>query len=76
MFVSMISQKSLERALEKAVTAAGSKSELARRLSIKVQSIQQWRCVPAKRLLEIERVTGVSRQELRPDLYADRAVRP
>jgi len=55
--------------LQKAIAAAGNRSELARRLGIKVQSIQQWDRIPAERVIDIERVTGVPRQELRPDLY-------
>lgn len=55
--------------VEKAIAAAGNASELARRLGIKVQSIQQWDRIPAERVVDIERVTGVPREELRPDLY-------
>lgn len=32
------------------------------------QAISQWRQVPAERVIEVERVTGISRHELRPDL--------
>jgi DNA-binding transcriptional regulator YdaS (Cro superfamily) len=28
-----------------------------------------WTAVPAERVLEIERLTGVSRHELRPDVF-------
>lgn len=55
--------------LEKAVAAVGSKSELARRLNVAVQSIQQWDRIPAERVHDVERVSGVPRHELRPDLY-------
>lgn len=55
--------------IEKAAAAAGNKSELARRLGVKVQSIQQWKRIPAERVLDVERVTGIPRGELRPDLY-------
>lgn len=55
--------------LEKAIAAAGNASELARRLGISVQSIQQWKRIPAERIVEIERVTGIPREELRPELY-------
>jgi DNA-binding transcriptional regulator YdaS (Cro superfamily) len=55
--------------VELAIKAAGNASELARLLGIKVQSIQQWRHIPAKRLLDVERVTGVPRADLRPDLF-------
>lgn len=32
------------------------------------QAIAQWRRVPAERVLDVERVTGVRREVLRPDL--------
>lgn len=57
--------------VERAAAAAGNKSELARRLGVKVQSIQQWKRIPAERVLDVERVTGVPRHELRPDLYPE-----
>jgi DNA-binding transcriptional regulator YdaS (Cro superfamily) len=49
-------------------------SELARRLGIRPQSVQQWvesKRIPAERVVEVERATGVSRKKLRPDLYPD-----
>ncbi len=44
---------------------------LARALDGKIspQAISQWKRVPAERVLDVERVTGVPRHELRPDLY-------
>jgi hypothetical protein len=55
--------------LKAAIDAAGGMRALARLLGITFQAIQQWKKVPAERLLEIERVTGVARERLRPDLY-------
>lgn len=44
-------------------------AKLARLLdNISSQAISQWRKVPEDRVLEVERVTGISRHELRPDL--------
>ena len=37
---------------------------------ISPQAISQWRQVPADRVLEVERVTGIPRHDLRPDLAA------
>lgn len=44
-------------------------AELARNLGIARQALYQWRRIPAERVIEIERITGIQRQELRPDLY-------
>lgn len=55
--------------IDRASAAAGSKSALARQLGVKVQSIQQWKRIPAERVLDVERITGIPRGELRPDIY-------
>ena len=61
-----------ENAATKAAKAAGSQSALARPLDCTPQAVQKMCAtgrVPAERVLKIEEVTGVSRHELRPDLY-------
>ncbi len=52
-----------------AVEAAGGQSRLARLLGIKQPTICCWAKVPPLRVLQIEKLTGVSRHLLRPDLY-------
>jgi DNA-binding transcriptional regulator YdaS (Cro superfamily) len=47
----------------------GGLSELARKLGIRHTAFYRWAEVPAKRVLKIEKITGISRHELRPDLY-------
>ena len=42
---------------------------LASDLGISYQAIHKWRRVPASRVLEIERLRGIDRSRLRPDLY-------
>lgn len=56
--------------IEKAVKAKGSIAALARAIGITRAAICQWDRIPADRIVEIERLTGVPRSELRPDLYA------
>jgi hypothetical protein len=61
--------KTTSPGLRAAVTAIGSERKLAAALGINQQAVQQWREVPLRRLLDVERVTGVAREILRPDLY-------
>ncbi|MCG9081137.1 transcriptional regulator [Laribacter hongkongensis] len=59
-------------AIQRAAEAAGSQSALARALGCRPQAVQRW-CrtgiVPAERVLEVERISGIRREEIRPDLY-------
>lgn len=59
-------------AIDRAIEAAGSASELARQLGVVPMTVTQWRKrgqVPAERCLAIEAATGVSRHDLRPDVF-------
>lgn len=62
----------MENNMQKAASAAGGNSALAREFGISPQAVQQW-CAsgrpPAERVLDVERITGVSRHDLRPDIY-------
>lgn len=57
------------RALALAVEARGGPRKIAAEIGISSQAISQWAYVPAQRVLDVERVSGVSRHMLRPDLY-------
>lgn len=63
--------KSSKKAIEHAVKIAGGQQQLAEKLGVRYQAIQKWirGSVPAERVLAIEEATGVSRHELRPDIY-------
>lgn len=52
-----------------ALRKAGGRTALAKKLGISPQAISQWKEIPVLRVLEIERITGVSRHDLRPDVY-------
>ena len=58
-------------ALVRAVEAVGGYAALARALGKTRAGLWQWKRVPAERVLAVERVTGVPRHELRPDLYPE-----
>jgi DNA-binding transcriptional regulator YdaS (Cro superfamily) len=61
--------KVLPDPIARAVVRAGGIGRLAKLLGITPAAIWQWSRVPAERVLEIERHTGVSRHDIRPDLY-------
>jgi DNA-binding transcriptional regulator YdaS (Cro superfamily) len=46
-------------------------TDLARSVGVDKSSVTRWdkRRIPAERVLDVERVTGIPRHELRPDLY-------
>jgi DNA-binding transcriptional regulator YdaS (Cro superfamily) len=43
-------------------------AEIARGLKINPSAVSMWVRVPAERLPEVERITGIPRHELRPDI--------
>lgn len=58
-----------EPEVQRAIDAAGGIPALADALGIRVPSVYSWRRVPPTRVLELERITGIPRHELRPDIY-------
>ncbi len=57
--------------LERAIDAAGGVAQLARKIGISQPSVSNWNKVPAQRVSAVEAATGVSRNDLRPDLYGE-----
>ena len=60
--------------LDRAIDAAGGIAQLARKIGIAQPSVSNWNRVPAQRVIAVEAATGVSRKQLRPDLYGEPAV--
>lgn len=48
-------------------------AEIARQCKITRSAVSQWDQVPAKHVLTVESVTGISRHDLRPDIYGPSA---
>lgn len=44
-------------------------TKLAREMKISRTAIYGWKVVPAERIIEVERHSGIPRELLRPDLY-------
>jgi len=66
--------KTAHSARDRAVKEAGGPTRLAEKVGVTRSAVSQWRRVPAERVLDVERATGVSRHELRPDIYPAPAV--
>jgi DNA-binding transcriptional regulator YdaS (Cro superfamily) len=47
----------------------GGVSRLARALNVTTQAVSQWDDVPPIHVLEVERISGVSKHQLRPDIF-------
>jgi DNA-binding transcriptional regulator YdaS (Cro superfamily) len=58
-----------EEGVRLAIEKAGGVNALARELGITGAALSVWRRVPAHRILQVELVTGIPREKLRPDLY-------
>ena len=62
----------MNQGLQQAIEIAGSQVKLAKLLGISHQALNKWRDAPPTRhIIAIERLTGVHRSLLRPDLYEE-----
>ena len=57
------------KTLQLAIIKSGGVTRLAAFLGVKQPSVSKWNRVPAERCLAVERISGVSRHLLRPDIY-------
>lgn len=64
-----MSETDLRVLARRVVAAAGGVAKLARPLNISTQAISQWSRVPVEHVIAIERLTGIPRHEIRPDIY-------
>jgi DNA-binding transcriptional regulator YdaS (Cro superfamily) len=62
----------MNEALERAFSAVGGPTKLARLLGVTPQAVDLWKkkgVVPPRRVPMVEHLTGVPGHELRPDMY-------
>ena len=64
-----MSQGKLYEMLTEVIRKAGGVNALARGLGVSPQAVSQWRQIPVRHVLSIERITGVAREDQRPDVY-------
>lgn len=58
--------------VDRVIETYGGAAALARRLGISRNAVSDWRSkqrVPVERVLDIEKLTGIPRHEIRPDIY-------
>jgi hypothetical protein len=60
----------MEKLLEYLNAERGRRAKLAEALGISSAATSQWKEVPLDRVIQIEALTGISRYELRPDVFA------
>lgn len=67
----MLLMSTPREALERAAKAVGGFAQLADLLMVSRQAVYKWleTNVPPKRCADVERLTGVPREHLRPDIY-------
>ena len=59
------------------VKAVGSQSALAKLLGVRQSHVRNWlnrpnsKGIPPKYVIQVEKATGIPRQELRPDIFAE-----
>lgn len=55
--------------INKVIEAGGGVTTLAGKLKLTKQAVSQWKRVPPTRVIAVEKITGISRHQLRPDVY-------
>lgn len=71
--IQRMSRKVRHTPLAEAIVKAGSLKAIAEPCGVTEQAVSQWERVPPRHVLNVERVSGVSRHLLRPDIYPDPA---
>lgn len=60
-------------AVKKAIELLGGQSATAKALGVSQPAVRKWllKNIPPERAIELERLSGVSRKEIRPDIFEE-----
>ena len=71
--LSVMNNAESQTVLDRVIATLGTQSELVRVLGLSQSTVNSWfrrgQELPAQHVLKVEAATGISRHELRPDLY-------
>lgn len=62
--------------INEAISRVGTLAKFAKACGITVQAVCLWSHVPINQVLKVERVTGIPREQLRPDIFGAPRPRP
>ena len=65
-----LAMKERDPLLERVFRKCGNMSNLARKLNLSRQAVSKWDRVPLTHIKQVSEVTGLTREELRPDIYS------
>jgi DNA-binding transcriptional regulator YdaS (Cro superfamily) len=66
----------MDDGLQQAIAKMGSANALAKALGMSAQAFSEWKRIPSHRILQVEAITGIKREKLRPDLYRPKKTVP
>jgi DNA-binding transcriptional regulator YdaS (Cro superfamily) len=58
-----------EHSIREIAAKAGGVIALSKKLGLSRAAVSQWKRVPAEQVLKVEALTGVSRYDMRPDVF-------
>jgi len=70
-----MSMRPKSKEVVRAIRAAGSIAKLADAIGTSRQAVHQWYVVPLNRVWDVERVTKIPHEELRPDFFGKKEKR-
>ena len=61
----------MEKLIEYLKANRGTQTRLTKILGLQPSTISQWKAVPPEHVLGVEQFTGISRYDLRPDVFGE-----